>query len=104
MRPAASKTEHLPRCKELRANTTKTWRVDQSTLGEILPPAKELPPQAFQSPNGACSRATPVACGRLILRPARLQIEASRSLGNPDLANPGGEGKIEGLLVALHRV
>lgn len=50
---------------------------------------KELPPQAFQSPNGACSRATTVACGRFILRPARLQMETSRSLGNPNLANPG---------------
>ena len=59
----------------------------------ILPPAKELPPQAFQSPNGACSCATAVACGRLILRPARLQIQSSRSLGNPIWRTLEGEGR-----------
>lgn len=73
---------------ELRGITSKTWRVDQNKLGEILPPAKELPPQAFQSPHGACSCTTPVACGRFILRPARLQIQASRSLGTPNLSDP----------------
>lgn len=88
---------------ELRAISPKTWQIEQTKSCGILPPAKELPPQAFQSCNGACSCATPVACGRFILRPACLQIQESQMLGTPDPATLGGRvTKTEGLLVALH--
>lgn len=58
-------------------------------------PAKELPPKAFQCRDGACSCATPVACGRFILRPARRQIQASQKSRHPRFGEPwrGREGR-----------
>lgn len=79
--------------------------VDQNKFGEILPPAKELPPPV-DTVNGAWS----FVCDASRLR--SLHPEAGSS-PDPGIAKPGHtqfggpwswEGKREGLLVALHRV